>query len=193
MIDLTSMAHERRPEFVMSDIVRLSSVNRWAIIEMFREQSVAEHSYNVAMIATMILTEIPHSMPGWDDDIQGHIDRAVEWALVHDLTELSTGDMPSPVKRHLKSAIESMEAEVFPQWTKKKVEISRDWPLAYACVKVADWIDAIQFANKWCADYLKLKIIDEMRTNLYEYVTKTEQELELGGSLRLAMSKVWIE
>ena len=61
--------------------MHLSYVPRWGIVAMDRDQSVAEHSYRVAMIALRLGSET---------------DRAIDLAevLAHDLEESHTGDTP---------------------------------------------------------------------------------------------------
>ena len=63
----------------------LSYVPRWGIVAMDRPQSVAEHSYRVAMIALRIASEA---------------DVAIDLAeiLAHDLEEAHTGDTPATEK-----------------------------------------------------------------------------------------------
>jgi hypothetical protein len=70
--------------------LRLDRVKRWGIISMDKAQSVAEHSFNVA-----IITEIIMASMGF---IQEEINTIVMEALHHDENESRTGDIPSPAK-----------------------------------------------------------------------------------------------
>jgi len=76
--------------------LRLQYVPRWVIVNMDRKQSVAEHSFNVALIVKYIYeakfkgsynVEVMNSM-------------MIE-ALFHDGDEIYTGDIPSPAKEHI--------------------------------------------------------------------------------------------
>src|SRR5947209_4790213 len=58
-------------------------------------ENVAEHSFNVALI-THALCTIARSLFGKEVDTN----RAVTLALFHDVTEVVTGDIPTPVKHH---------------------------------------------------------------------------------------------
>lgn len=142
-------------DFSFEQVMRLSSIKRWGIIEMSRRQSVAEHSYNVAMIAAMIVDNLPdYSKPF------GIREQAVNWALVHDLPELVTGDIPTPVKSHIGTEINLMEEKLFPKLMTHKEATGQT---ALAIVKLADLIEAIQFAQKFCVDSRKDEIVDEMK------------------------------
>lgn len=68
----------------------LSHVKRWAILPHTTPQSVADHSYYVALY-TSAICEILNIPP--------HIERdALKHALVHDMEEVFTNDLPSPFK-----------------------------------------------------------------------------------------------
>lgn len=68
----------------------LSWVPRWTIIRRIREQSVAEHSYYVALYAGQVADLVK-----WKGD-RGTL---LKWALLHDLAEVFTSDIPGPTKR----------------------------------------------------------------------------------------------
>lgn len=71
----------------INDILRASGVTRWHIVRMVRPQSLAEHTFDVVMIARAIA-----AIAGVDDY---EITKA---ALLHDLDEIVTGDIPTPTK-----------------------------------------------------------------------------------------------
>lgn len=74
--------------------LRLTQVKRYGIFHMNRDQSVAEHSFNVAMIAIELIEDLD------DDDLYGAV---VVYALFHDMDEVLSGDIPSPFKRKLRT------------------------------------------------------------------------------------------
>lgn len=96
-----------------NDILLAQHVKRWHMIRMRDEQSVAEHSFNVAMLTVKLLRAL-------DKDgvyaISPEEQLAVmEWALCHDIHEIEHGDVPSP------SAIDRGNADhIF--WTVRKRE-----------------------------------------------------------------------
>lgn len=132
-------------DFNLNEVMRLSHVKRWSVVEMSRSQSVAEHSYNVAMIATAIvdklekLTHVPHNLRG----------NVMSWALLHDVPECLTGDMPTPFKNVLGGEVGVAERAVFPKYAELKDGIG-DWPITI--VKIADIFEAMIFTEKYCCD-----------------------------------------
>ena len=70
--------------------LRAQYVDRWGIIAMDRRQSVAEHSFNVAMLVKDIMTRL-----GYLPEVY---EKAVINALEHDLDEIFTGYIPAPAK-----------------------------------------------------------------------------------------------
>lgn len=73
----------------------LAHVPRWAVVPHVRRQSVAEHSFYVALYTDKLC-----KMLEWDD-LNTSI--AVSYALRHDMYEVFSGDIPSPAKRILTS------------------------------------------------------------------------------------------
>jgi len=71
----------------INDILRASGVMRWHIVRTIRPQSLAEHTFDVVMIARAIA-----KIAGVNDY---EITKA---ALLHDLDEIVTGDIPTPTK-----------------------------------------------------------------------------------------------
>lgn len=164
-------------DFTFEQVMRLSNLKRWGIVEMFREQSVAEHSYNVAMISAYIVDQLPNEVKST------HLREAVvNWSLVHDLPELITGDIPTPIKELIKTSLDGAEEDLFPQLMNYKKSHSK---LAMAVCKAADLMDAIQYARKFCVDSRKVEIISEMVLFLGELADNM-----LGGDEATELEKV---
>ena len=77
----------------LCDVLRAQYVGRWGMVNTSRDQSVAEHSYNVAMIVRDFCVAV---------DCRS--DRLIVAALEHDAHEVVTGDVPTPTKRRLRGA-----------------------------------------------------------------------------------------
>ncbi len=93
-------------------LYRLRLIQRWVLMRSAVPETVAEHSFQVALL-THALCTIASSVFGKEVDAGN----AVILALFHDAEEVITGDIPSPVKHHnpgmLRSVreIESLAAE----------------------------------------------------------------------------------
>ena len=88
--------------------MRASDVKRWHIVATNRTQSVADHSYRVAVIAGELATEM-----GWMnvDKLQ-----VMAMAIAHDQHEALYGDIPTPAKRQ--------PLELPDNWHEKLVKVA---------------------------------------------------------------------
>ena len=129
----------------------LSYVPRWGILRSIRKQSVAEHSYYVALYADQLATLIQ-----WEGDTAA----LLQYALLHDIDETITGDIPGPVKRaafdktKMWDKIRDTMARRFG--TINVFRLNNPLPEIKAIVAVADSIDEISYlveenilGNRW--------------------------------------------
>jgi len=124
----------------LGDVYRASDVKRWGIVKVAKEQSVAEHSYQVAMI-TARLCQL-HGLGGEKTQ------RAVWYALTHDLPEVLTGDIATPLKDFLGADTRSRLKEFEERVTVAGRETQCDDPEIVDIVKTADIIEAIAFLRQ---------------------------------------------
>ena len=74
---------------------RMKYINRWALMRNTVSENISEHSNDVAVIAHA-LAVINNVRFGGNINAE----RAAFLGLYHDMTEIITGDMPTPVKYH---------------------------------------------------------------------------------------------
>lgn len=74
---------------------RMKYINRWGLMRNTRSENLCEHSLEAAIVAHA-LAVIGNTKFGRQYDPQ----RAAALALLHDASEIITGDMPTPVKYH---------------------------------------------------------------------------------------------
>ncbi len=74
---------------------RMKYINRWALMRNVSTENISEHSNDVAVIAHA-LAVIKNLRYGGNLNAE----RAAFLGLYHDMTEIITGDMPTPVKYH---------------------------------------------------------------------------------------------
>ncbi|MDR0915033.1 MAG: 5'-deoxynucleotidase [Oscillospiraceae bacterium] len=90
-------------------ISRIKLINRWGLMQNTRPENLAEHSLQVAMLAHCLV--LLHNANCEDAD-KISVEKVVLAALYHDVSEIITGDLPTPVKYHntvIKSAYKEIE------------------------------------------------------------------------------------
>ncbi len=87
---------------------RMKYIDRWALMRATQRENLSEHSNDVAAIAHAIALLQNVRFGG-----KVNAERAALLGLYHDMPEILTGDMPTPVKYHspaLRSAFAEVEA-----------------------------------------------------------------------------------
>ncbi len=81
----------------LTELMRLKSVPRtgWLLRGVRDVESVADHSFGVAFIA-MLLADLAQSRA-----MELNVEKVLRMALLHDLTEARTGDLPATIKRYV--------------------------------------------------------------------------------------------
>ena len=116
----------------LETVMRMHSVKRWHMIDTTRQQTMAEHSANVAMLAFLIVHTAPF------EKFQGGMP-AMMWGMFHDLQESFTGDLPGHTKKFL-TGLKEVEKAVTPPEFNHHVGVHTQ-----AVVKLCDLADGIRF------------------------------------------------
>lgn len=74
-------------------LARMKYINRWALMRNIQEESICQHSMETAAFAHALALIKNKFFSGNVD-----ADRAAVLALYHDMPEIITGDLPTPVK-----------------------------------------------------------------------------------------------
>ncbi len=72
---------------------RMKFIKRWQLMRSVREENIMEHSHSVAVL-THALCAIQNNVYGGNVNTE----KAVFYALYHEVSEVMTGDLPTPVK-----------------------------------------------------------------------------------------------
>lgn len=72
---------------------KMKYINRWSLMRNIKEENLSEHSFEVSVI-THCLGLIGNKRLGKNMDIE----KMVMYSLYHDVSEIITGDMPTPIK-----------------------------------------------------------------------------------------------
>ena len=156
---------------------RMKFIRRWQLMRSTRDENIMEHSHQVAVLT--------HALVSIENDVYGgHVDagKAVLYALYHEVSEVMTGDMPTPVKyfngqlhgeyaKVEQLAVDKIAAtlpdvlkgSVYPYLQADKASEE------YAFVKAADKLSAY------------LKCLEELRSGNSEFV---QAEKTIGKALR---------
>ena len=156
----------------IQDKLRAGSVKRFHIVETTKTQSIAEHSFNVAMIAGAI-----GALLGWD------LSPVYRDALFHDIPEVMTGDLPHLFKKELKKRVDFDEIEDYfmedeKVWMHDEVKI---------IIKMADIMEATWFISEWGVGRHAAQVAKLCRDQLNETMKKMPK------SERTAAREVWLQ
>ncbi|HKE04213.1 MAG TPA: HD family hydrolase [Blastocatellia bacterium] len=141
----------------LAELMRLKSVPRigWLLRGVRDVESVASHSFGVAVIA-MLLADRARAR-----GVEVNVERLLRMALLHDLTEARTGDLPSTIKGYfdkasIKSADESIAKEIFTELgdlSESYLELWSDYEhrasIESRVVKAADKLDLLMQSREY--------------------------------------------
>ena len=120
-----------------AELLRLSHIKRWGIVQTAVPQTVAEHSWRVWMLVRQWAQTAALTVEEYAD--------SQELALMHDIPEIRTGDCPTPAKTpEMKEILTAAEHEIYPPLAKLEKSVNgctRDY------VKFCDMAEAILFLH----------------------------------------------
>jgi 5'-deoxynucleotidase YfbR-like HD superfamily hydrolase len=153
-------------------VMRLHSVKRWHMIDTTRQQTLAEHSANVALLAMTIAMTSPN--PHFDKP--GMI---AAYGLTHDLPEAFTGDIPTHTKGHL-AGLDVLEQSVMhPVFNRVngegRVPVLKDTKLL---VKLCDLADGIRFVRLHGVDMTARHAREGLEEQLSHRLAEAADELQ---------------
>ena len=178
-------------DFNLATQLRLSAVKRWGIVEMSRQQSVAEHSYNVTLIAlNLVGASVGHKGFSKEDE-----SLLLTLCLVHDMPEVFSGDIPSTIKGAFKEELDDWETTSFPAFSATNASVHKRNPNIKLVIKVADIMEGIIFAERYCIDIRKGRIIAGLYADIDRFLDTDaiSGDKDFRSSLRVGLEKLWVE
>lgn len=144
----------RKIRLTLADVLRAADVNRWQIVRMTRHQSVAEHTFNVMLVALDIA------------EAMGFKDRyaIMQCAMMHDIPEVLTGDIATPTKRVLEVSdrLDAIEGRVEYLGIKTK-----DYdPMVRHIVKLADLVESAVFLHHFGVGKHAEHVLDQLNKRI---------------------------
>lgn len=159
------------------DQLRACHVRRWHIVQVRREQTLAEHSFAVAVIAGSLANKMRFDALA---DPRVALELLLT-SLTHDLPEVKTGDTPTPFKRALEAVsypgvVEKAEAHLglVPDPDSRSVS-----PECAMIVKLADLIEAVFFLRDNAIGRHAYKVLSGIQSNLEQEVQRADREWPL--------------
>lgn len=122
----------------LHDILRAGTVKRFHLVNTTRVQTLAEHQYGVAILASEIANRA-----GWAHDKVAAIACV---ALVHDADEVRTGDIPTPTKKRMRAKFGAAFDDVLGEFDPLQGE-SLSAGVA-VILKCADYLESILFLGE---------------------------------------------
>lgn len=135
------------------DLRRLGTTKRWSVVHVTREQTVAEHSYMVAMLA-LRLAEALKLPPETKLKV-------LTYAMLHDADEAWTGDIASPAKCYMTEEFPSYE------WMGAWSHHLQAGERTRGLVKVADLATDVVFLRHFSGGRHALIVLDQLRESLH--------------------------
>lgn len=138
-------------------------INRWSTTPAINRQNIAEHSFYVALYTDHLCQLLMWPMPRRYE--------AIHWALIHDMPETVTSDMPGPVKRIVtnKAALQNVEDLIFKEFGDGYKYDRTDWKVA-AVVKAANLIDEVFYLHS--EQLLGNRYLDRVYFNSWDRMCK---------------------
>ena len=149
-------------------IFRMKHINRWSLMYNTQQEDLMQHTMECAFI-TNYLTIIGNRYFGKNYDVN----KLTVCALFHDITEVLTGDMPTPVKnfndeiRNIYKQIEKTAAERLKSHLPR--DLINDYNVYLDGSKLSDEErKVIKISDKLCA---LIKCIQEINAGNKEFIT----------------------
>lgn len=115
-------------------------IKRWSTTPCINRQDIAQHSFYVVLYTDHIT-----QLLGWSPARKYE---AMHWAVIHDMPETVTSDIPGPVKRTItnKPALEAVEDQLMKEFGAGYNYDRSDWMIRDV-VKAANLIDEVFYLH----------------------------------------------
>jgi 5'-deoxynucleotidase len=166
--------------------LRACHVRRWHIVQTTREQTLAEHSFAVSVLAGSLAAKMR-----WSGLL--HPDRKLmllQYALSHDLIEVRTGDLPTPFKGYLQIAGGAdviTKANELVDYEQASVDRMVKGTEVEMFVKIADLVEAIFFLQDNGTGMHAADVLKELLSILVNAVIHFERiwpSMDVAGAVR---------
>ena len=157
------------PNLTVHEKLLMCSIKRWHMVSTTRDQTLAEHSYGVMLIA-MEIAECSNIDPR----------KVVDLALYHDIDEVRTGDISPPAKLFMREQGYDPDSLVADNG-----DVKPRWDIVYM-VKAADFIESILFISQYGVGKHAEQVTEDLIKSFEQYVDSTIERTDpfLAGAVR---------
>ena len=171
-------------------ISRLKYINRWSLMRNTINENLSEHSLETAFIAHALATLRNKRFGG-----NVNAERCALLAMYHDVTEIITGDLPTPVKyynKEIKSAYNEIEDNAKKQMLTYLPEDIRDEyePLFSRTQEEAELWDIVKAADKISA---LIKCVEERQMGNNDFASAEKSTYNAVKALNLPEADMFLE
>ncbi|MBQ9937265.1 MAG: 5'-deoxynucleotidase [Oscillospiraceae bacterium] len=168
----------------------LKYINRWALMRNTQNENLSDHSVQVAFIAHALALIGNEKL-----NKNYNADRVSTLAMYHDVTEILTGDMPTPIKyknETLKKAYKDVEKEA----AQRLLKMLPDYLVkSYDNILMPSDADKklmslVKAADKICA---YIKCIDEKKAGNREFLSAENENLKQIKNLNCEEADIFME
>ena len=169
---------------------RLKYINRWALMRNTQTENLSEHTLDTAFIAHALIIIDNKRFGG-----KLNPEHAAVLAMYHDVTEIMTGDMPTPVKyfnADLKKAYKVAEKSAGEKLISYLPDDMQGEIGCYInpCEKDADYAPFIKAADRLSAI---AKCIEQKNTGNREFLSADKAQIDALKAMNLAAANVFLE
>ena len=165
-------------------------INRWALMRNTQNENLSQHSCDVAAIAHC-LAEIKNIRFGGNINAE----RAAFLGLYHDMPEIITGDMPTPVKYYSKSIRDEFQAVENSACEKLLTMLPDDLKGSYSSVFFKDEKDEELWKIVKAADKISalIKCIEEEKAGNREFTEAKKSTLSAIEKMNMPEANSFME
>lgn len=166
-MDKTDITNKTKNSF-FALVFRQRYIRRWGLMRNVKDENLAEHSAQTAMIAHALALISNRRLGGYVD-----ADAVALAALYHDASEVYTGDLPTPIK-YFDASIRDSYKKIEKNAVEKLLEnLPDDFKDDYrACLEPPDDVERlVKAADKLCA---YLKCVEEINCGNREFTDAKE-------------------
>lgn len=168
-------------QLTLEQRLRCGHVKRWHMVRVLREQTLAEHGMLVQIVALEAADRYIAETETLNDP-RGLRMEVMEWAMWHDMPEVVTGDISTPMKRFMghngvPTLLHTIEKQVdgrFAELDKSTGEVAK------LIVKFADLYEAIHFLHWEGHGPRAMEIEHELIGRMHDHI-KGVRDVMMGG------------